>query len=88
MNTFWDAFGWLLGSVGHHLGNEEIVPEIGWPRVTRVIRELPGAPEIDPCVPLKDLQEQSQDPGMEGLYTGTLIRNTPLVPKARWQIYT
>ena len=35
----------------------------------------PGAPEIDPCVPLK---EQSQD--WKDWKTGPLIRNTPLVP--------
>ena len=41
MDTFWDAFGRFLVVVGYHLGDEEIVPEIGWPKVTQEIRKLP-----------------------------------------------
>jgi len=44
MGTFWDAFGWFLEVVGYHLGDEEILPEIGWPKGAREIRELPEVP--------------------------------------------
>ena len=50
MGTFWDAFGWFFGIVGHHLGNEEIVPEIEWPKVTQEIRELPEMNSVFPYV--------------------------------------
>ena len=78
MNTFWDAVERFLVVVGYHLGDEEIVPEIGWPKGTRLIRGVPGN---DPCVPLKDFKQQSQDPRTQDwkdCRTGTLTRDTPL----------
>ena len=39
--------------VGYHLGDEEIVPEIGWPKVTQEIRELPGGLEMTPVLPIR-----------------------------------
>ena len=65
MGTFWDAFGWFLEVVGQIWGDEEIVPEIEWPKVTREIRKLPEVPGNDPCVPLKQLRRTV--PGLEGL---------------------
>ena len=56
MGTFWNAFGWFSRVVGHHLGDEEIVPEIGRPKVTREIKkfpEVPGSFEIDPVFPIR-----------------------------------
>ena len=53
MGTFWDAFRWFLGVVGYHLGDEEIVTEIGWPKGAREIRKLPRGLEMTPVLPIR-----------------------------------
>ena len=42
---------WFLEVVGLIWRDEKIVPEIGWPKGTRVIPEVPGRIEIDPRFP-------------------------------------
>jgi hypothetical protein len=37
--------------VGFHLGDEEIVCEIGWPKVMQVDPAAPGRIENNPCSP-------------------------------------
>ena len=53
MGTFWDAFGWFLEVVGPIWGDEKIVPENGWPKVTQEIRQLPGGLEMTPVFPIR-----------------------------------
>ena len=37
--------------VGYHLGDEKIVPEIGWPKGAQEIRQLPEGLALTPVLP-------------------------------------
>ena len=59
LGGFWVVWGGIWE-------DEKIVAKMVWPKVMQEIRELPRAPEIDPCVPLKDsrtggLEDRSPD---------------------------